>query len=66
MNDQVIDRWSMDESSIHALGDDSISSLVEHRVHKVVVGTNNDFSHDRDDTYTSISSTTSGTDAMAE
>jgi hypothetical protein len=66
MNDQVVDRWSMDESSIHALGDDSISSFVEHRVHKAVVGTNNDFSHDRDDTYTSISSTTSGTDAMAE
>ena len=57
MNDAV-DRWSMEESEILPNQDESISSFIEHRVHKTVVGTNHDFGDDRDDTYTSMSSTT--------
>ena len=60
----VEDRWSLDESEILPLGDESISSFVEHRVLKAT-GTD-DSVHDREDTYTSISSSTSYTDAMMD
>ena len=61
----VEDKWSMDESEILPVLDQNISSFVEHRVLKAT-GTS-DSEHDRkEDSYTSISSSTSCTDAMVD
>ena len=60
----VEEKWSKDESEILPILDESISSFVEHRVLKAT-GTN-DSGHDREDSYTSISSSTSCTDAMVD
>ena len=60
----IEDKWSMDESEILPIMDESILSFVEHRVLKAT-GID-DSGHDREDSYTSISSSTSCTDAMAD
>jgi len=60
----IEDKWSMDESEILPIMDENISSFVEHRVLKAT-GID-DSGHDREDSYTSLSSSTSCTDAMAD